>query len=74
MPDILSGIFFEDFILNELLSALALVMVIEGILPFLSPGAMRNYMSQMSQMDDRTLRITGLVMMLLGVVLLYVIR
>lgn len=74
MPGILSGIFFEDFVLSELLSALALVMVIEGILPFLSPGAMRNYMSQMSQMDDRTLRITGLVMMILGVVLLYVIR
>ncbi len=60
--------------LNELLSVLALVMVIEGILPFLSPRAMRSYMLQMSQMDDRSLRITGLVMMLLGVVLLYVVR
>jgi len=60
--------------LSELLTALALVMVIEGILPFLSPGAMRNYMSQMSQMDDKTLRITGLVLMLMGVVMLYLVR
>jgi len=60
--------------MNELLSALALVMVIEGILPFLSPRSMRQYMLQMSQLDDKTLRITGLVAMIAGLVLLYVVR
>ena len=60
--------------MNELWSALALVLVIEGILPFLSPRSMRQYMTQMSQMDDKTLRITGLVTMLAGVVLLYFVR
>jgi uncharacterized protein YjeT (DUF2065 family) len=59
---------------NELLSALALVMVIEGILPFLSPRTMRSYMMQMSQMDDRSLRITGLVAMIAGVILLYLVK
>jgi uncharacterized protein YjeT (DUF2065 family) len=61
-------------VVNELLSALALVMVIEGILPFLSPRAMRSYMLQMSQMDDRSLRITGLVAMIAGVILLYIVK
>lgn len=60
--------------MNELLVALAMVMVIEGILPFLSPGSMRKYMNQMSQMDDRTLRITGLVSMVIGVVMLYLVK
>lgn len=60
--------------MDEFLAALALVMVIEGVLPFLSPGAMRKYMLQMLQMDDRTLRITGLVSMLVGLGLLYLVR
>lgn len=60
--------------MNELLSALALVMVIEGILPFLSPRSMRQYMAQMSQLDDKTLRVTGLVAMIAGVLLLYLVK
>jgi len=60
--------------MNELLVALALVMVIEGILPFLSPSSMRKYMAQMSLMDDRTLRITGLVSMIIGLGLLYLVK
>jgi len=60
--------------MNDFWAALALVLVFEGILPFLSPGSMRRYMVQMLQMDDRTLRVTGLVMMLIGLVLLYVIK
>lgn len=60
--------------MDRFLAALALVMVIEGVLPFLSPGTMRNYMAQMVQMDDRTLRITGLVSMLVGLGLLYLVK
>ncbi|HEC29088.1 MAG TPA: DUF2065 domain-containing protein [Gammaproteobacteria bacterium] len=60
--------------MDKFLAALALVMVIEGVLPFLSPGTMRNYMAQMVQMDDRTLRITGLVSMLVGLGLLYLVK
>ena len=60
--------------MDKFLAALALVMVIEGILPFLSPSTMRNYMAQMLRMDDRTLRITGLVSMLAGLGLLYLVK
>lgn len=59
---------------HDLLAALALVMVIEGILPFLNPNAMRNVMRTMSDMDDRSLRISGLVSMALGVVMLYLVH
>ena len=59
---------------HDLLAALALVMVIEGILPFLNPDAMRNVMRKMSDMDDRSLRISGLVSMALGVVMLYLVH
>ena len=59
---------------NELFSALALVLIIEGIMPFISPGSWRQTMLQASQLPDKTLRIIGLASMLFGVVLLYLMR
>lgn len=70
----MSGFFLEKTSVNELLSALAMVMVIEGILPFLSPKSLRSYMTQMIDMDDRSLRIAGLVLMVMGMVMLYFIK
>lgn len=57
-----------------LLSAFALMLVFEGILPFLSPRNLRRYMMQVIELDDRTLRIAGLASMLIGLGLLYLIR
>lgn len=59
---------------QDLLAALALVLVIEGIIPFINPCAMRNIMRTMSEMDNRSLRISGLVSMVLGVVMLYLVH
>ena len=59
---------------NEILVALALVMVFEGLLPFLKPDAMRRAWISMAAMDDRSLRVTGFVSMLIGVFLLYLVR
>ena len=59
---------------HDLLAAIALVLVIEGIIPFLSPDSLRKAMSLVSQMNDHTLRFTGLTSMLLGVMLLYLIN
>ena len=67
--------FFVDLVMwQELLIALALVMVIEGIFPFLNPGAMRRMMRTVSEMDDRSLRVSGLVSMLLGLAMLYIVH
>lgn len=51
--------------------ALSLVLVIEGIVPFLYPGRWRRLVAQMAMMDDRTMRIIGLCSMLIGLGLLY---
>ncbi len=59
---------------EDLLAALALVLVIEGIVPFISPASMRRMLETISQIDDRTLRMTGLVSMVCGVVMLYLVR
>lgn len=59
---------------NDLLAALALVLVIEGMVPFLSPSSLRRMLETVAQLDDRTLRVTGLVSMICGVVMLYVVR
>jgi len=59
---------------HDLWVATALILVIEGIWPFLSPGSMRQAMLAVSQTDNRTLRVAGLVSMFAGVVLLYLVR
>ena len=59
---------------TDLLAALALVLVIEGIVPFLNPQSLRKMLATVAQLDDRTLRITGLVSMICGVVMLYIVR
>ena len=59
---------------QELITAVALVLVIEGMLPFLSPNLLRRMMFQVVQQNNRTLRLTGLVTMLAGVILLYLVR
>ena len=60
--------------LPDLWVALALLLVIEGIIPFLSPGAMKNMMMAVAEMDDKSLRISGLVSMVLGVIALYLVN
>lgn len=59
---------------QDFFSALALVLVFEGLLPFLTPTGYRKAMISMLQMDDRKLRIMGLGSMLAGLFFLYLVR
>lgn len=59
---------------HDLFVALSLVLVIEGILPFLNPRGAKSIYEQVSRMDDRALRLTGLVSMAIGTLLLYLIN
>ncbi|HHO58732.1 MAG TPA: DUF2065 domain-containing protein [Thiotrichales bacterium] len=59
---------------EQLFPALALVLVIEGILPFLSPRSWRQAMAQAAQLPDQALRIMGLASMIAGVVILYLVH
>lgn len=63
-----------NVIWTDLLAAIALLLVIEGMVPFLNPQSLRRMLETVSQLDDRTLRIVGLVSMILGVVLLTIVR
>lgn len=54
--------------------ALCLVLVIEGILPFLYPQRWKEMVIMAADVDDRTMRIVGLTSMILGIGLLYLIR
>jgi len=58
---------------QELLRALALVFIIEGILPFLSPQGWKSAMTRAMQISLRGLRVMGLMGMLAGVLLLQLI-
>jgi uncharacterized protein YjeT (DUF2065 family) len=59
---------------HDLLVAFALVLVLEGIVPFLNPGAIRRAMLALAQMNDSTLRFAGLTVMVAGCLLLYAVR
>lgn len=54
--------------------ALALVFIIEGLIPFLSPGRWRNMLVIVGEMDDRMIRNIGLGCMLFGLMLLYLVN
>ena len=51
--------------------AIALVFIIEGLIPFVSPGRWRSLLAMVEQMDDSVIRNIGLGSMLFGLVLLY---
>jgi uncharacterized protein YjeT (DUF2065 family) len=59
---------------HDLGIALCLVLVIEGIVPFLYPRRWREMVMMLSEIDDRAMRIAGLTSMLLGTGLLYLIN
>lgn len=59
---------------RDLAAALALMLVLEGILPFLNPAGLRRLLAALGELRDAQLRIAGLTSMLLGLLLLYCVR
>lgn len=59
---------------QDILAALSLVLVIEGMLPFLKPETWRKTMGRIATQPDNALRLMGLTSMIIGVILLYLIR
>ena len=57
---------------DMLLGAAALMLVIEGLLPFLSPKAWREMFSRAAQMTNGQIRFIGLSSMLTGLLLLLI--
>jgi uncharacterized protein len=59
---------------SDLWAAFALYLVLEGLMPFLNPGALKRTLLQIARLDDGTMRIVGLVSMIAGAALLFVVR
>lgn len=59
---------------RDLGAALALMLVVEGILPFLNPAGLRRMIASVNELSDIQLRVAGLVSMVAGLALLYILR
>jgi uncharacterized protein len=58
--------------LTTLLLAFALMLVLEGAMPFIAPAAWRETFRRLIQLSDGQIRFIGLTSMLIGLVLLIV--
>jgi hypothetical protein len=59
---------------TTLLMAFALMLVIEGLFPFLAPSAWRETFRRLMQLTDGQIRFFGLTAMLAGLLLLFIAR
>jgi uncharacterized protein len=60
-----------SFAWRDLFTALALFLVLEGLLPFLNPAASQRLFAQLAQLELSKFRIAGLISMLVGLVMLF---
>ena len=59
---------------SDLITALALLMIIEGMLPFINPKLQRHLLIMMIKRHDRAFRLVGFFSMMVGITLLYIVR
>ena len=59
---------------QDFFAAVALVLVIEGMLPFLKPETWRRTIGRIADQPNNALRLMGLMSMIVGVALLYAVR
>ena len=55
---------------QDLIIAVGLLFVFEGIFPFLSPEKWRDFVRQIATQSDKNLRVMGLIFMIVGVVII----
>ena len=60
--------------LSDLVAALGLFLVFEGIAPFINPRGVKRAFARLLEVRDRELRIAGLGSMLVGVIILFLAR
>jgi len=59
---------------NSLLLAFALMLVVEGVLPFVWPAKWREIFAQLLKFSDGQIRFIGLTSMMFGLVLVWVFK
>ncbi|WP_343032288.1 DUF2065 domain-containing protein [Marinicella rhabdoformis] len=53
---------------HPIIAAIALVMILEGIMPFLAPKGWKEMIKQIAQMEDKHVRVFGAIMMVAGAI------
>jgi len=61
-------------VLKDIGTAICLMLVLEGIMPFLSPARWRNMVQLIATVDDRSMRRIGFLSMTIGAVALFFLR
>lgn len=59
---------------QDILTAFALYLIIEGMIPFIGPNRFRRAVEQISRMTDNNLRLMGLIAMGAGLLMLFIVR
>ena len=59
---------------SDLFSAFALMLILEGMLPFLKPEISRNFAKKLEVLSDLHLRAGGFALMFIGIILLVIVR
>jgi len=59
---------------TAILTAVALLLILEGMLPFVGPGRYKQLVAQIASLSDNQLRTVGLVAMIAGLLLLFFVR
>jgi uncharacterized protein YjeT (DUF2065 family) len=59
---------------QELMTAFCLMLILEGMIPFLYPDRWKNVVKKLADIDSRSMRMMGLASMLIGALSLYLVR
>jgi len=59
---------------SDLLTAIGLFLILEGIMPFVNPGGWRRILESISQMSEQQLRTVGGCSMAIGLLIVYLVR
>ena len=59
---------------QDILTAFALYLIIEGMIPFVGPDIFRKTVAKMAELDDNHLRATGITIMAAGLIMLFIVR
>jgi uncharacterized protein YjeT (DUF2065 family) len=59
---------------QDILTAFALYLIIEGMIPFVGPNLFRQTVARIALLDDNRLRASGLAVMAAGLIMLFIVR
>ncbi len=59
---------------TDFFAALAIVCIIEGVMPFINPQGMKRLLARLAAMEERELRLGGLFSMVVGLIILFLVR